>query len=217
MNDGNLLESTMTGNILGVKHLPKMPNPGGFDYYPTPVKVGVCGNYEIRELEAKSKWVAVNGRNMYLTEVPCTKVDFGFPLAFFGLFHEGGMITSNTPNEIYTQRSAFQNVNGDVLVGGLGLGMCVHYMLRCRDVRSVTVVEISEEVIKLASPTLQGSRVEIVHGDISQYLDSLSRKPKRFDHAYLDTWSGTGEGTWMHDVVPLFRRARRAGIPSLSA
>ena len=74
---------------------------------------------------------------------------------------------------------------GDVLVGGLGLGMVVEMMLRNRDVSGITVIEINGDVIGLVGPYFSDKRVKIKKGNV------FSQKPPRasFDYVYMDIWS----------------------------
>ena len=140
-------------------------------------------------------------------------VSFSEPIAFHQLIGPHGLMTTDQPNEQYTQWVGFREAAGHVLVSGLGLGMVVGMILKQPGVKSVTVVEKQSEVIALTTPYLQSlktDRVRVVHQDIFKFLDA--RRPAFYDFAYHDIWYGTNEGTWAEIVVPLWSATRRAGI-----
>jgi hypothetical protein len=87
---------------------------------------------------------------------------------------------------------------GDVLVGGLGLGVLATTLLQMPFVSSVTVVELEPDVIQLCRP----KGASVVQGDIVEFLRTTDR---RFDRYYLDTWQGTNESTWWTTVMPMRR------------
>lgn len=92
---------------------------------------------------------------------------------------------------------------GKVLVGGLGLGILAATVAQRPGVDKVVVVERSEDVIKLTSnPGLYTT----VNSDIRKFLETTRQK---FDYYLLDTWTGTNEGTWWHEVMPLRRIIRQ--------
>lgn len=77
---------------------------------------------------------------------------------------------------------------GKVLVGGLGLGLCLHHMAPLGRFTEITVVEIDRDVISLISPTLPpDSRIAIVNEDVCRYL----RPEMRFDGILWDLSVGT--------------------------
>jgi len=81
-----------------------------------------------------------------------------------------------------------QRAHGKVLVGGLGLGLIVHYLLRNPRVTRIDVVEIHSDVIKLISPKIpEDPRLRIHQGDV---FDPEWRA-KQYDTVILDLWVGT--------------------------
>lgn len=91
---------------------------------------------------------------------------------------------SNTPAEIRDHIGFIYQAKGNVLIAGLGLGMVLKALLEKGDVTHITVVEKSEDVIKLVSPFYQDERVTIIHEDIFNY------KPEEiFDYSWFDIWT----------------------------
>ena len=73
---------------------------------------------------------------------------------------------------------------GHVLINGLGLGYVATKILEHDNVKHVTIIEKSEDVIKLIGPTLQKSfpgRVTIINED------AFEHKPKRGER-YTVVW-----------------------------
>ena len=60
---------------------------------------------------------------------------------------------STTPFEQRTNRTAFYDATGRVLINGLGLGMLLAAILRKPDVKRVRVIEHDADVIALVGPT----------------------------------------------------------------
>jgi hypothetical protein len=119
----------------------------------------------------------------------------------------GGLVTSDCPNEIYTQANDFNKCQGRVLVGGLGIGMASTYIANNPKVLSVTTVEISRSLIRFIKPQLPktDARHDIEHGDLFKFIPKAARLGLEFDSAYFDIWSPTGESAWMDYIVPLRR------------
>ncbi len=96
-------------------------------------------------------------------------------------------------DEWWTQRNGIREAcrrGGRALVTGLGLGLVAEGMLRTpvSRVSAVTVIEFSEDVIRLVGPHLQarlGDRLEIVHADAFTW-----RLPEgvRYSVGWHDIW-----------------------------
>lgn len=99
------------------------------------------------------------------------------------------IIMSNVPDEI-RDHSRFINLakhcGGNVLISGLGLGVCLTAILESDKVESVTVIEKSDDVIRLTGPSFEhDKRVAIVHADVFGW------KPPRgkvYDFVWHDIW-----------------------------
>ncbi len=123
---------------------------------------------------------------------------------YWGLFRNGNVIMSNTPAEIADHRKFIREASGKVLVGGLGLGMVLKYLLDKKSVTKVTVVEKSSDVIKLvASSYTDDPRVEIVNADIFEY-----KPTERYDCAWFDIWDDIS-GDEYPEMKKLHRRYAR--------
>lgn len=121
-----------------------------------------------------------------------------------------GVIMSNTPMEVRTNRRAYERATGRVLINGLGMGMLLEAILSKPDVTYVRVIEIDPDVIKLTGPHFANDpRVEIVQADALTYKPA---KGEVFDYVWHDIWDTIGEEN-LPEMATLGRRygARRAG------
>ena len=105
------------------------------------------------------------------------------------LLCNGTIIMSNTPDEIRDHISFIRRglLSKNILINGLGLGMCVTAILESDIVEKITVIEKSEDVIKLVAPTFKDEpRVEIIHADAFTF-----KPPKgvRYGAIWHDIWT----------------------------
>lgn len=102
------------------------------------------------------------------------------------LMRGGTCVMSNTPDEINDFMRFVRNANGSVLVNGLGIGVLLKALLGKPGITDITVIEKSEDVIKLVAPTyLTDSRVTIINDDAFEYK---SPKDKRYNAVWHDIW-----------------------------
>jgi len=94
-------------------------------------------------------------------------------------------VMSNTPDEIRDFRWFFLEAKGSILINGLGLGCCVKFLLDNPEVTKITVIEISEDVIKLIAPYFKDERLNIIHADALEYKPT---KGEKFDCVWHDIW-----------------------------
>jgi len=93
-------------------------------------------------------------------------------------------IMSNSPMEFYTNYEFIKKCRGDVLIGGLGLGLVVLLAEKKPEVKSITVAEKHLEIIRLvASQIIFNSKVLIEHSDIFNFASQ-----RRYDTIYFDIW-----------------------------
>lgn len=96
----------------------------------------------------------------------------------------GETMMSETPMEERTNIWFVDNAHGDVLIGGLGIGMIVLAIQDDPRVKSITVLEINENVIDAVKPQLPlNEKVRVL------CMDAFTWKPDRkFDCIYMDIW-----------------------------
>lgn len=172
---------------------------------------GVSGPWEVRRVEVKPSIASFRER-------------FFKPGIYTHLYRGRSLVMSDTPAERYDHAGFVRNATGDVLISGLGLGMCLGAVLLKPQVTSVTVVEISEDVIRLVAPSYSDPRVTIVHADTRDW-----RPPRgaRFGAVWHDIWDdictdnraematlnrryariAKWKGCWSQDQIDRHRRA----------
>jgi hypothetical protein len=98
------------------------------------------------------------------------------------------VIMSNTPDEIRDFMGFVWKAKGSVLVNGLGLGVLLKALIDKPDITDITVIEKSEDVIKLVAPTyLTDKRVTIINADAFEYEPPQG---KRYNAVWHDIWDG---------------------------
>lgn len=127
------------------------------------------------------------------------------PLGFFSekfdfpaVLEDGNEWMTLTPVDMDTCREAIDAAHGKVVTFGLGLGYYAYHAARREEVESVTVVERSEDVIKLFREELLPQmecrdKIKIIRADAFEYAKEVMPKAG-FDIAFVDIWRDGGDG-----------------------
>jgi hypothetical protein len=92
-------------------------------------------------------------------------------------------IMSNSRNEKISNLEIIEKAKGDVLIGGLGIGLIILPLMNSLRVKSIDVVELHDEVIDLVAKKLPlTDKVRIIHDNIYTYMPE-----KKYDTIYFDT------------------------------
>lgn len=121
----------------------------------------------------------------------------------------GSIMMSDTPMEQNTNEEFIWNAHGDVLIGGLGIGLIL-YNLREKvakgTVTSITVMEKYQDVIDLVLPRIQplfsDGSLKVILQDVLEYKPA---KEEKFDTIYFDIWPAISSDNYS-DMVLLHRR-----------
>ena len=179
-------------------------NPYYVNVSPEPVK---DGDWEIKWEEYKP-YQAVIASDMIIeedfTEIP--------PLGFFtegfrfpAILEDGNEWMTLTPVDLDTCEEAIEAAHGRVITFGLGLGYYAYMASEKPEVESVTVVELSEKVIKLFKKHLlpkmpNGQKIKIVNCDAFEYAEKIMPN-EHFDLAFVDTWRDASDGAPMYQKM----------------
>lgn len=142
---------------------------------------GICGDWRVESFEVTredsdfSKIRAIQHPEEYVE-----------PGHYKKLCRNGTIIMSNTLMEIQTHRAFIWHAKGNVLINGLGLGVCLKAVLAKPQVRQVTVIEISSEVLRLVSPHFIDSRLTIIEADAFAWPPPQG---VRYDAVWHDIWT----------------------------
>jgi len=97
------------------------------------------------------------------------------------------IVMSDTPMELRTNLEAIYNSNGNVLIGGLGIGAILLLIQEKPEVKSIIVIEKYKEIIEMIKPNLSlNEKVTIIQGDIFEWIPEENTK---FDTIYFDIWN----------------------------
>lgn len=119
-----------------------------------------------------------------------------------------GPIMSDTPAEVLDHLEPIRKAKGKILITGLGIGMVLDACLKKESVEHATVIEFSEDVIKLVAPHYQeryGDRLEIIHADA---LEWKSPRGSKYGMVWHDIWPNICADNW-EDMKALKRRYAR--------
>lgn len=123
---------------------------------------------------------------------------------YIRLEHKGECVMSDTDMEKRTNYSFCRKAHGDVLIGGLGLGLIVLAIQENPKVNHITIIEKSKEVIELVGKQLPlNSKVEIINADVFSWKPS---KEKKYNCIYMDIWNWINSDIYKKEMIPLTRK-----------
>lgn len=151
------------------------------------VPEGKRGGWEVRKFDVTEEYAQLINLHYAINASRYASDRRIIPGRYTGLYYKNRYdpIMSDTPAEMRDHASFVERASGDVLITGLGLGLCVKNLLLKKSVRSVTVVELDPDVIELVSPCYAGPRVRVVQADAFAWRPS---KAERWDFAWHDVW-----------------------------
>lgn len=131
------------------------------------------------------------------------------PGTYIRLINRCDCVMSDTPMEKETNRDFVRNAHGNVLIGGLGIGLIILAIQDKEDVKQITVVEKNREVIELVGKQLPlNSKVCIVNDDVFEYKPLL-----KYNTIYMDIWNYINEDVYNEQMKPLINRYRKYLVP----
>jgi hypothetical protein len=151
--------------------------------YQVSVPEGQSGNWKVERF-------TVTGRDAEIERIRAMFSGRRVPEGTYTrLMRRGQVIMSDTPDEIRDHLEPIRRARGSVLINGLGLGVVLQAALNKPEVRHVTVVEKSPDVIKLVAwhyyERFGYDRLTVVEGDA---FDWKIPKGARFDVVWHDIW-----------------------------
>ena len=122
------------------------------------------------------------------------KIEGIFPGTYIRLIHGGEVVMSNTNMEKRTNWEFCHNAHGDIIIGGLGVGMIILAIQDKPEVKSITVIEKNEEVIEMVASQLNfNEKVKIIHADVFEWRPE---KGVKYDMSYMDIWNYVNEDVY---------------------
>jgi len=93
----------------------------------------------------------------------------------------------NTPEIVAGFEDFLMQAHGHILINGLGIGMCAVYLLAKARVKSLTVIEVEEDLVQLMDSVLpKDPRLNILHADAFAYEPPDG---KCYDYVWHDVWT----------------------------
>lgn len=135
------------------------------------------------------------------------RIDGITPGTYVRLLHGWECVMSDTNMEKRTNMDFCINAHGDILIGGLGIGMIILAIQDNPEVKSITVIEKNQEVIDMVASQLNfNEKVKIVCADVFEW------EPKpgfKYDVSYMDIWSWINKDIYEREMKPLKRKYSR--------
>jgi hypothetical protein len=110
-----------------------------------------------------------------------------------------------TPVDVDTCEKEIKKAHGKVVTFGLGLGYFTYMVSEKDNVESITVVEKSENVIRLFEKHIlprftHREKVKIINADAFEYAERIMPE-ENFDYAFVDTWRDASDGLPMYEKM----------------
>ena len=163
------------------------------------------GSWEIK-IEEYKPYQAVICDDMIINEDFSEVPPLGFfteSFSFPAILEGGNEWMTLTPVDLDTCEEAIEAAHGKVVTFGLGLGYYAYMAAQKDEVESVTVVELSSDVIRLFEtyilPQMEnGHKIKIVNQDAFEYAERVM-PGEGFDLAFVDTWRDASDGAPMYE------------------
>ena len=126
------------------------------------------------------------------------------PGNYVRLLHGWDCVMSNTNMEKRTNIDFVCNAYGDVIIGGLGIGMIILAIQDKPEVKSITVIEKNQEVIDMIASQLDlNDKVKIICADVFEWKPE---KGMKYDVSYMDIWNSINREIYDKEMKPLKRK-----------
>jgi hypothetical protein len=133
---------------------------------------------------------------------PIDIVDHGDRYCLYNNGDQWMSYQKNSDSEIKAMYSSYDLASGDVLVSGLGFGILALWLCSKPDVTSVTVVEISEDVIEIFKKhNTIPKKLNLVNDNIITY-----NTDKKYDSILLDHYEKQNPDWILRDIQKICKR-----------
>jgi len=105
---------------------------------------------------------------------------------FKKLYKDSVLVMSDNAYETEYHKNIAEKMTGNILIGGLGIGLILDLLKNRDDIKSITVIEHSQELIDYILPKIEiESKVKIIVDDVYKY-----KIFGVYDYIYMDIWFG---------------------------
>ena len=117
--------------------------------------------------------------------------------SFIDLVEKDTTWMSITPHEIETMEESLKEVNGNVLVLGLGLGYYPYIASLKDNVKTIDIVEVNKDIISIFCENIlpqfsQKKKVNIINKDALKFL--IENDLNKYDYIFIDLWHTVEDG-----------------------
>jgi len=159
------------------------------------VPIGKLGEWKVERFPVTRKAaVWMNLRNAFNPQRGDRSIEPGIYTRL--VRNRNTLVMSDTPAEMRDAAYFIREARGHVLINGLGLGAVLNEVMVKEEVKSINVVEISEELIQLVGKHFQNGKVDIVHANAFHYNPREYMRTKgieKFDWVWHDIWDSFSE------------------------
>lgn len=110
----------------------------------------------------------------------------------------GELVMEDSIHELRSHLNFMVKAHGEVLITGLGLGCVVRGVLANPNVRSVTCIEKSKDVLALVRPYMDNENLTIIQANA---LNWTADNRRNFDCAWHDLWVNNDEDKTSLDLL----------------
>jgi hypothetical protein len=146
------------------------------------------GKYAI-EKSVTPVGTVVEGFDWHTGKIHSVKITFNYPVV--KLTEDDNTWMSDNMFEVDSNLGAVDQARGDVLIGGLGIGM-LPTLIKDK-VNSIDIVELSQDVIDLVFHQVATNKMNIIQDEICHYLTTTEKK---YDLVCIDVWQNTFLPLW---------------------
>lgn len=131
---------------------------------------------------------------------PYRTVTLSHDFILYELIRGRQVVMSSAVIELYPLYQAYRRARGNVLLGGLGLGVLARLLCEKPEVTSVTAVELHGDIISLCG--FRHEKMKILQGDFYTYVHSDPLE--KYEYVFFDTFS-EGEDLYGSVIIPMKR------------
>ena len=147
------------------------------------LKEGKIGSFEIKRKTIQARTVL----NMYDSKKGrILKGEYNFDYPIVTLLEDGHTWMSDSQIEIESVMGAVCAAKGNILIGGLGIGLLPTFIKNKRGIKRIDIVEKHQEVIDLVFDQIKSPKMRIIKDDIFHYLNTTLNK---YDFIHIDIWA----------------------------
>lgn len=156
------------------------------------VPAGKSGDYEIEDFSITKEEASFFNINSHGRPVQPGK----YKRLYRGKHNWGTVVMSDTQAEKRDHINFVEKAEGNILINGLGLGWVVEALFLKPKVKHATVIEISDDVIKLTGHYLKekyGNKLTIIKADALEYK---LKSGEKYDYVWHDIWDDICADNW---------------------